>query len=109
MNGETSVNDVLIRIQAAAREHNVNVTYANMMVYLKLIEYSKEYKNTVEVVGDSKSIRFEITTLVLAKYCNVAPRTVTESLRKLKECGVIDYTINKPLPSTVRLYRRYFE
>lgn len=109
MSGKTSVNDILIRIQAAARKQDVNLTYTNMRVYLKLLDYAKEYKDTIEVINDFHGMRFDITTLVLANYCSVAPRTITESLRKLKDCGIIEYTIKKPLPSTVKLYRRYYE
>lgn len=109
MNEKTSVNDILIRIQAAAREHDINLTYTNMKVYLRLLDYAEEYKNSIETVSDFHGIRFDVTTLVLARYCSVAPQTITESLRKLKDCGIITYITNKPNPSTVKLYKRYYE
>lgn len=109
MSDKTSVNDILIRIQAAAREHDINLTYTNMRVYLRLLDYAKEYKDSMEIISDFHGIRFDVTTLVLARYCSVAPRTITESLHKLKDCGIIKYKIHKPNPSTLTLYRRYYE
>lgn len=106
---KTSVNDILIRIQAAAREHDINLTYTNMKVYLKLLDYAKDYRQSIEVIEDFHGMRFDVTTHVLARYCSVAPRTITESLHKLKDCGIISYTTNKPNPSTVKLYKRYYE
>lgn len=107
MIGKVTVNEILIRIQAAAREHNINLTYTNMKVYLKLLDYAKEYKDKVEI--DFHGMRFDVTTHELARYCLVAPRTVTESLHKLKDCDVIKYTTKRPDPSTVKLYKEYYE
>ena len=113
MSEYASTNDILIRVQETAREKGIRITFANMKVYLMLLEYSKECKDDIEIIDDIKSIRFEITSLELAKYCNSTNRIVLDSLRKLRDCGIIDYNTgfrsNNQQSPTVRLYKRYFE
>lgn len=103
------VNDILTKIQAVAQKKGIRLTYTNMRVYLKLIEYVEENKNTDVVVNYYNSFRFNLTTAEFAKYCSVAPRMVTDTLNKLNKCGVIKYTTNVPNPSVVILMKRYFK
>lgn len=103
------VNDILTKIQAVAQKKGIRLTYTNMRVYLKLVEYAEENKDTDTVVNYLNSVRFNITTAGFAEYCSVAPRMVTDTLNKLKECGVIKYTTNAPNPSVVMLMKRYYE
>lgn len=102
-----SVNEILIRIQAAAKKHDVNLTYVGMKVYLKLLDYAED-----EISGsqeEPKGVRFYLTTHAFARYCSVSPRTVTDTLRKLKECGIIKYTVQTPGPSVIVLYNDFYE
>lgn len=108
MSEQIDVNDILARVQATARENGVNLTYTNCSVYLKLLDYAEENSNIVTHYVDA--IRINITTMGLAKYIgSTSPRIITESLKKFSECGIIKYTVNKPNPSTVVLYKRFFE
>ena len=108
MSEQIDVNEILARIQETAREHGVNLTYTNCSVYLKLLDYAEENSNIVTQYVDA--IRINITTMGLAKYIgSISPRIITDSLKKFSECGIIKYTVNKPNPSTVVLYRRFFE
>lgn len=107
MSGNASVNEILTRIQAAAQEKNVDLTYTNMRVYLMLLDYAK--KNNDIITSDHSSVRFYVTTLELVDFCSVAPRTITESLRKLKESGIIKYATRKPKPSVITLFKAYYE
>lgn len=107
MKEKVHVNDILTRVQAAAKQNGVNLTYTNNKVYLALLNYAKD-KND-EVINGAKGIRFHVTTHEFAKYCSVSPRIVTESLRKFSDCGVIKYTTNRPYPSVVTLYKYFYE
>lgn len=102
-----SVNDILIRIQTAAKEHDVNLTYVGMKVYLKLLEYAED--GISEAQEEPKGVRFYLTTHSFARYCSVSPRTVTDTLRKLKECGIIKYTVQTPGPSVIVLYNQFYK
>lgn len=104
---EFNVNDILAKIQTVSQEKGIRLTYTNMMVYLKLIEYAK--KNESAAVNYYNSVRFSVTTVGLAKYCSVAPRMITDTLNKLSECGIIKYKINKPKPSIVTLLKCFYE
>lgn len=106
---EINVNDILAKVQAEARKKGEALTYTNMRVYLKLIEYAKENCNKDTVVDYRNGIKFNLTTAGFSKYCDVAPRMITDTLNKLNECGVIKYTINKPKPSVVILFKNFFE
>ena len=107
MSGKISVNDVLINIQTAAKKHGVRLTYSNSKVYLKMLEYTGQ--SECSSIEDSKGVRFNSTTLDLAEFCEVSPRIITETLRKFVECGLIKYTVNHPNPSTILMYRQFFE
>lgn len=107
MKERISVNDILTRVQAAAKQNGVSLTYTNNRVYLQLLEYVKD--NSGIVIHDVKGIRFHVTTHELAQYCSVSPRIITESLRKFNKCGIIKYTTNRPNPSVVLLYKQFFE
>lgn len=102
-----SVNDILTRIQAAAKEAGVNLTFTNSRVYLSLLNYVKE--NGDKVRNDSRGVRFNTTVGEFAKYSGISVRMVNETLRKLDTCGVLQYTIIKPFPSVVILFKQYYE
>ena len=105
MKETASVNDIIIRIHTKALEHNIDLTYSNTKVYLKLLDYAKENDNVV----DRSGVRFFVSTQGLARYCGVAPRIISESLKKLNECGIINYIPKKASPSTVKLLREYYQ
>ena len=104
MSKRASVNDILIRIQAIATENGIKLTYTNMTVYLKLIDYAEENSEKDLPVWT----RFSVKTLVLAEYCSVSPRIITETLKKLHNCGIIRYSVKHPYPSVVTLYKKYY-
>lgn len=105
MKKRLSINDIFIKIQAAALKNEVNLTYTNKMVFIKLIDYAEENDSIDYPVWT----RFNVKTSVLAKYCSVSPRIITESLRKLNQCGIIKYIVQHPNPSVVTLYKKYYE
>lgn len=101
------INDILIRIQAVAKENGVNLTYVGMKVYLKLLEYAEDEMSGAQ--EEPKGVRFYLTTHAFARYCSVSPRTVTDTLRKLKQCGIIKYTVQTPGPSVIVLYNDFYQ
>lgn len=105
MTKRASVNDILIRIQAVASKKEVKLTYTNKMVYLKLIDFAEENSTMDFPVW----IRCQIKTIELARYCSVSPRIITETLRRLHQCGIIKYTVKHPYPSVIQLYKTYYE
>lgn len=107
MNDNISVNEIFTKLQSAAKEHGLNLTYTNMKVYLKLLEYAEE--SEVGAIRGRSGVRFNVTVTKLAAYCSVSPRIVTETLRTLNSCGVIKYVTNKPDPSIVTLIQRFDE
>lgn len=110
MSEKISVNEILLRLQTAAKENDISLTYTNNLVYLKLLEYAQENKEKHDVVvSGARGVRFEITTFGFAEYCGVSPRIVTESLSKFSKCGIIKYTTAKPRPSVVMLYKQFYE
>lgn len=104
MNKRASVNDILIHIQAVAVEHNINLTYTNKMIFLKLIDFVEENSSADLPLW----IRCNITTLALANYCSVSPRMITDTLHKLDECHIIKYIARKKNSSVVTIYKKYY-
>lgn len=105
MSLDFNLNDVLVRINQVATEKSVKLSYSNSMVYFKLIEWMERQEHKGE---DSREVRFYITTAELAEFCSLSPTVITDSLRKLKKCGVINYVTRNPKPSVVTLYKRFW-
>ncbi len=106
MTKRCSVNDILTRLQMAAKENGVKLTFSNSKVYFKMLDFAFESKNSIT---NNKGVRFNCTTLELAEYSAVSARIVAESLHKFAKCGIIKYTVNKPNPSVVLLYKEFYE
>lgn len=102
-----TINDILSRVQEAARENGVSLTYTNTKVFLSLLDYAEDHID--DAVRDIKGVRFHATTLELARHCSISPRIVTESLRKFSECGIIKYTTKRPRPSVITIYKHFYE
>lgn len=107
MSKKLSADDILKRVLEQAQAHGIRLTFTNMRVYLRLLEYTKEHKKLV--VKSIHGVRFNATTFELAEYCAVSPRMITDSLRKFKDCGVIRYEIHKPKPSVITLLKDFYE
>lgn len=107
MNENISVNEIFTKLQTVAKAHGLSLTYTNMKVYLKLLEYSEE--SDVGAIRGRSGVRFNVTVTKLAAYCSVSPRIVTETLRTLNSCGVIKYVKNTPDPSVITLIQRFDE
>lgn len=105
MKKEISVNERLQLVQSAAKAAGVNLTLTNMKIYFKLLDFAKEAGDRALV--DASGIRFEATTQELTKYCSCSPRMITDTLRKLRDCGVIKYMINTPKPSIITIFDKY--
>lgn len=101
-----SVNEILTRLQAAAKEKNIKMTFSNSKVYLKMLDFACDSQNSIT---SNKGVRFSCTTLELAEYCSVSARIVAESLHKFAKCGIIKYTVNTPNPSVVMMYKEFYE
>lgn len=99
-----SMNEILMALQVEATANGVNLTYTNKMVYLKLIELAEAKAEEDYSVW----VRFYATNAELVKYCNAAPRMITDSIRKLEACGVLKYKVNSPKPTAFTLVKRYF-
>ena len=100
-----SVNEILTRLQIAAKKNATRLTFSNSKVYLKMLDFACDSINSIT---SSKGVRFNCTTLELAEYCSVSPRIITESLHKFAKCGIIKYTINTPNPSIVLMYKEFY-
>lgn len=109
------VNGIIEKLQAAAKKHGVALTFTNMRVYFKLLEYveesmdekNEEAMEDKKILKTFKGVRFEMTTVSFARKFNVAPSLITDTLRKLNTCGVIKYIINSPNPSVIEMYDEY--
>ena len=107
MNDNVSVNDILSNVQAAAYQAGLSLTYTNMKIFFKMIDYIHDIKNKDRVIFDHNGARFNFTTNTFANYCSVSPRMVTDTISKLQICGVIEYTIKKPKPSVIKVLKDF--
>ena len=104
---EFVINDIYLKLQEIAKEHSIKLTYADMCIYIQLIEYAKE--NNEIAVDYPNEVRFSATVQNLSKYCSTSANKITNTLNKLKDCGVIKYATKAPFPSTITLLQQYYE
>lgn len=107
-----SIPDIALSIGNFADANQAHLTGINIKVYLKLLEYAL---NVAELASENDDVIVcVITTPALLGYCKqtgfeVALTTITNSLNRLQQSGVIAYNPVRGVGSTtVTMYKKFF-
>lgn len=94
-NKDVTDAEILERLNLAAKETGVVLTYTHKLFFLRLLNFcaseGREINNGLEVTKSTKQLSVAL---------DISPRAVTQSLKRLLDCGAIQrHAGEKPFPS----------
>jgi DNA-binding MarR family transcriptional regulator len=94
-NKDVTDAEILERLNKAAKEKGIVLTYTHKLFFLRLLNLcaseGRETENGLEITKSTQQ---------LAVALNISPRAVTQSLKRLLDCGAILRRVGeKPFPS----------
>jgi len=79
-----SNNDLFKRLQKAANEHEVTLTYSSKIFYIRVLDYALTYGEDTE-----NGVSIDLPVKKMAEMADISDRMAEKALKSLSESGVI--------------------
>ena len=77
-------NDLFKRLQKAANEHDVTLTYSSKLFYIRVLDYALTHGEETD-----EGISIDLSVKKMAEMADISDRMAEKALKSLSESGVI--------------------